>query len=106
MFRFDCNRNIRNESHASDGKEHGRSYVRNKGVKRRVWGRGSEVEAIGRVYCPIAWLPPGHDPGAGVGVALLPGSGPLWRNPLLEFSAEAMGARAVALVACVRHAVD
>jgi hypothetical protein len=25
------------------------------------------VEAFGRVYIPIAWLPPGHDPGAGHG---------------------------------------
>ena len=32
-------------------------------------GRGSAVEAIGRVYCPIALLPPGHDPGADCGVA-------------------------------------
>ena len=29
----------------------------------------SAVEAIGRVYCPIAWLPPGHDPDASGGVA-------------------------------------
>ncbi len=32
------------------------------------------MEAIGRVYCPIAWLPPGHNPGPGVGMALLPSS--------------------------------
>jgi hypothetical protein len=32
-------------------------------------GQRDAVEAIGRVYCPIAWLPPGHDPGAGGGVA-------------------------------------
>jgi hypothetical protein len=29
------------------------------------------VEAIRRVYFPIAWLPPGQNPGAGVGIALL-----------------------------------
>ncbi len=23
------------------------------------------MEAIGRIFCKIAWLPPGHDPGAG-----------------------------------------
>ncbi len=28
-----------------------------------------EVIGIWRVYCPIPWLPPGHDPGAGGGVA-------------------------------------
>ncbi len=33
------------------------------------------MEAIGRVYYPIALLLPGHDPGAGVGLAQLPGSG-------------------------------
>ncbi len=27
------------------------------------------MEAIGRIYCPIAWLPLGHDPDAGGGVA-------------------------------------
>ena len=32
-------------------------------------GSGRRMEAIGRVYCPIAWLPPGHDLGAGGGVA-------------------------------------
>ncbi len=42
------------------------------------------MEAIGRVDCPIAWLPPGHDPGAGVGVALLPESGPLWPWGILD----------------------
>ncbi len=40
-------------------------------AEARVWVRqlgrarsgGSAVEVIRRVYCPIAWLPPGHDPG-------------------------------------------
>jgi hypothetical protein len=27
------------------------------------------VEAIGKIYSPIAWLPPGYEPGAGDGVA-------------------------------------
>jgi hypothetical protein len=31
--------------------------------------RRSAVEATGRVYFPIAWLPSGHDLGAGGGVA-------------------------------------
>ncbi len=29
-------------------------------------GLRNAVEAIGGVYCRIAWLPPGHNPGAGV----------------------------------------
>ncbi len=32
-------------------------------------GRKNAVEVIGRVYRPISWLPPGHDPGAGGCVA-------------------------------------
>ncbi len=44
----------------------------------------SAVEAIGRFYCPIAWPPPGHDPGADCGVALLPGSGPMWPWDILD----------------------
>ncbi len=32
-------------------------------------GRRSSVEAIGSIYSPIAWLPPGYEPGAGDGVA-------------------------------------
>jgi hypothetical protein len=32
-------------------------------------GRARSVEATGRVYFPIAWLPPGLDPGAGRGAA-------------------------------------
>jgi hypothetical protein len=27
------------------------------------------VEAIGNIYSPIAWLPPGYEPGTGDGVA-------------------------------------
>jgi hypothetical protein len=35
----------------------------------RARGGRNAVEAIGRVYCQIAWLSPGHDPGASGGVA-------------------------------------
>jgi hypothetical protein len=51
---------------------------------RRARSGVSAVEAIGRVYCPIAWPPPGHDPGADCGVALLPGSGPMWPWDILD----------------------
>jgi hypothetical protein len=37
-----------------------------------VWlgsGRRNAVEAIGRIYCPITWLLPGHDPDSGGCVA-------------------------------------
>ncbi len=36
-------------------------------------GRRSAVEAIGNIYSPIAWLPPGYEPGAGDGC---PAAGP------------------------------
>ncbi len=32
-------------------------------------GRRSAVEAIRDIYSPIAWLPPGHEPGPGDGMA-------------------------------------
>ncbi len=56
------------------------------GAEGARWARSgvSAVEAIGRVYCPIAWPPPGHDPGADCGVALLPGSGPMWPWDILD----------------------
>jgi hypothetical protein len=52
---------------------------------RTVWsasgnvgiGLGKRLGGDRIVQCPIAWLPPGHDPGAGGGVAPLPGSGAL-----------------------------
>jgi hypothetical protein len=31
-------------------------------------GRRSADEAIGNIYSPIAWLPPGYEPGVGDGV--------------------------------------
>jgi hypothetical protein len=51
------------------------------------------VEATGQFYFPVDWLPPGHDPGAGGGVALLPGSGPFGAWYILERSRDHRVAR-------------
>ena len=58
---------------------------------RQSSGRGSgsggnAVEAIADLLS-IARLPPGHDPGAGCGVATLPGSGGTWPLDILVCSA-------------------
>ena len=47
---------------------------------------GNAVEAIADLLS-IARLPPGHDPGAGCGVATLPGSGGTWPLDILVCSA-------------------
>ncbi len=57
------------------------------------------MEAIGRVYCPIAWPPPGHDPGADCGVALLPGSGPMWPWDILDRRRDLRSRRRIAVAA-------
>ena len=59
---------MREEESGSSGNRTGVHLMRLR-TTRSGSGRRGAVEATGRVYCPIAWLPPGHDPGAGCVVA-------------------------------------